>query len=419
MNNDLLRQLGFSRHYFHFKGKSAEKVVHELSRRTFLTDWCYLNPKLPNGKELCDLLVVFDDITIIWQIKDLKLDTQGRYKKSEVQKNLRQLSGARRALFSLRKPIELENPRRGRELFDPVTIKEVYLISVLLGPGEDAFSLLEAVNGYTVHVFTRDFTEIIMTELDTISDYTRYLREKERLAEKLKCLVVGGGEQELLAFYLINNRSFQPLMEAQLIMLEPGAWESLRGRPEYKAKKEEDRISYGWDSIINSAHTGSPEYERVARELARPNRFERCYLSKTFFDAYVKAHNDNQHDLFRRVVPMKGVTYCFLFADDPEPRERRKAMLGIMCYVARGKFPENKRVVGIAVEKKIRPRVSYDFCVFELPEWTDDHQKEMEEIQRKTGVFVTPTFEQTHEEEYPTASRKSGVQIPSSPLKYP
>jgi len=78
------------------KGKNSEKILHDLAIKTFLADWCYLNPQLPDKKELCDLLVVFDNIAIIWQIKDLKLNKRGKYNKAEVQKNLRQLSGARR-----------------------------------------------------------------------------------------------------------------------------------------------------------------------------------------------------------------------------------------------------------------------------------------------------------------------------------
>jgi hypothetical protein len=34
-----------------------------------------------------------------------------------------------------------------------------------------------------------------------------------------------------------------------------------------------DRISYGWDSMIDRAHEGSAKYERITRELARPDRF--------------------------------------------------------------------------------------------------------------------------------------------------
>jgi hypothetical protein len=73
-----------SGHCFHQKGQRAEAIIHDLATTTFLTDRCYPNPKKPDGKELCDLLVVFDDSAIIWQIKDLKVDEAGRYKKAEV-----------------------------------------------------------------------------------------------------------------------------------------------------------------------------------------------------------------------------------------------------------------------------------------------------------------------------------------------
>ncbi|HLG30988.1 MAG TPA: hypothetical protein VI387_12330, partial [Candidatus Brocadiales bacterium] len=68
-----------SKDYFYLKGKNAEDLVHNLAIKTFFTDWCYLNPMLPDGKELCDLLVVFDEVAIIWMIKDLKLDEYGKY----------------------------------------------------------------------------------------------------------------------------------------------------------------------------------------------------------------------------------------------------------------------------------------------------------------------------------------------------
>src|ERR1035437_4801614 len=83
-----------SRHYFSQKGAIAEAIIHSLATNTFFTDWCYANPKKPDGNELCDLLVVFDDTAILWQVKNLKVDAQGKYKSAEVEKNLRQLVGA-------------------------------------------------------------------------------------------------------------------------------------------------------------------------------------------------------------------------------------------------------------------------------------------------------------------------------------
>lgn len=390
--------------YFELKGKKAEKIVHNLAEKTFLTDWCFPNPKLKNGKELCDLLVVFDNIAIIWQIKDLKLDKSSKYKKAEVDKNLRQLSGAKRQMFDLKSKIELSNVRRGKELLDPNTITEIYLISVLLGEGENYYSALEEIKGHNVHVFTKEFTEIALNELDTISDFCAYLRAKEQFFRgKPKSIIVTGGEQEVLAVYLREGRSFGEYEKADNIYLDGTIWEGLLKETRFIEKKRLDKISYGWDSIINRAHTGSSKYEVVARELARPNRFERRYLSKVFMEAHVMSHEDDSGaDLFRRIMPSDGVTYCFLFMNDfDEPRTKRQAMLASIGYFARGKFLQNQKVIGIATEKKLRPISSYDFVFIDKPNWTKEDQEKVKLLQKETGMFVNPIVGETHEDEYP------------------
>ena len=389
------------RDYFDLKGKKAEQVLYELAARTFLTDWCYLNPRLPDGKELCDLLVVFNDVAIIWQVKDLKVREDGKHKRAEVEKNLRQIAGARRQLFELRTAVELENPRRGREVLDVASIRDVFLVSALLGEEEEFFTAVEDFRNLTIHVFDAEFTRLVLKELDTVSDFVEYLRAKDRLLDKNKSLIVIGGEQELLAVYLMNDKSFAGLEEADRVVIEEGSGAHLQGRPEYQVKRKADETSYGWDSIIERAHEGSRQYELVARELARPNRFQRRDLSKVFLDAWGRAHNDTMHDMHRRVLVMDGSTYCFLFADDPEPREKRRAMLGALCLVARGRFQGNKRVLGIATEKRIRPTCSYDFCLLEIDEWLPTHQEQMDALQKGAGILVNPEFGRTYEEEYP------------------
>ena len=392
-----------SKDYFFLKGANAEKIVHELALKTFLIDWCFLNPKLPDGKELCDLLIVFDDIAIIWQIKDLKLNKDGKYKKSEVDKNLRQIAGAKRQLFELKTPVSLKNARRREEIFDSTKIKQIYLISALLGEGESMFSFIDEIKNYKVHVFTRYFIQVVLNELDTINDFVNYLKAKEEFISTGKSLVIIGGEEEFLAEYLMNNRSFERFAKVDHIMFEEGLWEQLQSKPGYNAKKEMDKISYGWDEIINRAHEGSEKYERVARELARANRFERRFLSKVFFDAHAFAHKDDQHDLFRRIMAVDGISYCFLFAEDAEPRNKRKTMLTAICWIARGKYKQNKKVIGIATEMKIRPTCSYDFVLLDMPMWTDENQKNMEQLQQNTGIFVNPIIRSFQEDEYRAA----------------
>jgi hypothetical protein len=387
--------------YFNIKGKNAEETVHTLAENTFLLDWCYLNPKLPDGKELCDLLIVYDDTAIIWQIKDLRLDENNRYKKEEVEKNLRQLSGARRQMFDLKTNITLTNPRRGNELFHPSNIKNIFLISVLFGEGEDYLSPAENIKGYTAHIFTKDFTQIILEELDTIYDFVGYLKAKEELLKTKKGFIIGGGEEELLAAYLLENRSFSQFDGHDFIVIDPGCWKMFQEKVEYKARKAEDKISYLWDGIINRAHEGGEGYEKIAVELARSGRFERRCLSKSFYDARLRADKDEGHDQLRRMTSINGTTYCFLLMDDPEPRENRKLMLEAICLVARGQQSQNKKVLGIATEKKMRPLCSYDFCLLHIPEWNDEYQKKANELKEKAGIFKNIIERPFHEDEYP------------------
>ena len=376
----------------------AEGIVHSLATKTFLTDWCYPNPKKPDGKELCDLLVVFDDTAIIWQIKDLKVDEAGRYKKAEVKKNLRQLGGARRSMFDLRVPIWLENPRRGKELFNPDQVKTVHLISVLMGESEEPFPFVQAVKERLIHVFTREFADLALSELDTVSDFCEYLRKKEAIA-KSKMITVLGGEENLLAKYLESTRDFSWLDEIDYLMIDDRLWRSFSGSPKFLAKKEHDQISYGWDSIIDRAHDGASEhYERAARELARPNRFGRRILAKAFLEGY-KEYLKCNLPIFRRMMPVDDTTYCFLFMEDREEfRKRRRAMLGAMCLVARGLVLSNKTVVGVATEAANR---CYDYCVLIQPEWRAEDEARKAQIQKDTGIFVNPRRTMSGEDEYP------------------
>lgn len=391
-----------SRGYLQRKGAAAEKLVHDLALKTFLTDWCYLNPLLPNGKELADLLVVFGETAIIWQIKDLKLDKHGRYKKAEVEKNIRQLSGARRQLFELKTRIELKNPRRGRELFDASNIKELFLISVLMGEGEEFFSGIQQLKDQTVHIFDREFVEISLRELDTVKDFISYLRDKELFVQKVERLIVSGGEKEILATYLLRDRSFGPLMNANMVYIADDAWEALQQKEEYKRKKKADKISYGWDSIIDMIHTsGFQEYEQVARELAAYNRFERRLLSQQFYDAHVAAH-ESDRPIFRRFLKLEDKTFCFLFLENDAERKLRNEMLWQMCFVARGLCREHAKVIGIATEKRFERECTYDYCLLNIPKWTDENQQLMAEIQQKTGIGTGAFREAERAEEYPS-----------------
>lgn len=391
----------FDKHYFELKGKNAESFVYDLAQKSFLTDWCYINPKCDANKELCDLLVVFGEVAIIWQVKDLKRQENGRYNQGEVDKNLRQLSGAKRSLFDLNKKIVLENPRRGSEEFDSNKIKEIYLISALVGEGEDYYEFVKKIKDKTIHILDRKSIQILLNELDTISDFIDYLKEKERFLSSDIKMDLSGGEEELLAYYLMNERSFKKLEGNSYIIVQEGFWEGLIKKPEFLAKKVEDKISYFWDFLIDKAHLSKEKnYEIVAREMAKLNRFERRFKAKTFFEGQAKANLDKKNLFYRRTIPEKGITYCFFYAKTPD-REIRKNRLAEICFATRGYFKENQKVLGIATEMDILPKHSFEFCFLDFPEWTEKEEKIAEEIKEKLGIFKNQEMSRFTDDEYP------------------
>ena len=397
-------QTDHARHRYHLKGAAAEELVQGLAAESFFVDWCFPNPKLPNGKELCDLLVVFDDVAIIWQIKDVKLRADGHYNPKEVAKNVRQLLGAHRKLFKLKEPVTLQNSRRHEETFDPDLIREVHLVSVLAGDGEIDSKLAELKDGHLVHMFTRSFLEIALNELDTISDFVQYLRIKEAHLRSTEHILIEGGEEELLAFFLIHGRTLDELAGGQAVVFEFGSWVEFERSSQYRAKRDADRISYYWDEIIDRIHErGSREYELVARELARPNRFERRVLGKLFYNAHIVAHENSEATDYRDVVPWgDGRTFCFAFMDDPESRAERKGLLSCLCRVSRVLHPQNTTVIGVATNKTIGPTTSYDYELFHRPEISDGLRDQVDRIQRETGLLTNLDEEHIHEDEYPS-----------------
>jgi len=214
-----------------------------------------------------------------------------------------------------------------------------------------------------------------------------------------------GGEEELLAYYLMNDRSFSKLKEGELIMLTDGFWENLTQRSEYIAKKEEDKVSYFWDFLIDKAHLSKEaRYELVAREMAKLNRFERRIKSKAFFEGQAKAGLEKSNNFYRRTLPEEGITYCFLYAKTGN-REIRKNRLAEVCFATRGYFKENQRVLGIATEMDILLEPSFEFCFLNFPEWTEKEEKIAEEITNRLGIFKNQELVRFTEDEYPQTTK--------------
>lgn len=396
--------MDYDKHYFNTKGMKAEKLVQDLAEKSFLTDWCYQNPSLKPGQELCDLLVIFDEIAIILQIKDLKLKKGGELNKKYIDKNIKQVLGAYRKLFELKTPISLNNARRGSEVFDPTKIKETYLLSILTGEPAEFMSGVEEGREKYVHVFDREFTEIILNELDTISDFIEYLRHKEDLLNSNTQVIINGSEKELLARYLTDGHNFDKVKEYELAILESGMWDSRLDNPQVKEKNEIDKISYAWDKLINIAHTCGGDYEPIAREFARLSRFERRSFAHGLIEGFEKAQLKVDSDnLFRRLIAINGlITLVICYYDDKhQDKLGLKAQLTAMATIARCLVEDNTKVIGIGSDITKDFSGSFTFMYLDAPKIDEKLKAEAKKLQEETGIFKEFTPQHFRAEEYP------------------
>jgi len=409
--------------YFSAKGRSAEEFVHELATHTFFVDWCFPNPKRSDGKELCDLLVVFGSVAIVWQVKSLKFDEDGQPNQGEVEKNLRQTLGAKRYLLETKGEVRLENARRKTECFDPEAIQHVFLISALLCEPNTGPMVKHCESGDFVHMMTEHFIELCLAELDTARDFVDYLEAKEQLFQSEASLLVTGGEEELLAYYLLHGRTLSEFEGKAYVLVDDGMWAGLHARPEYLAAKKANEISYVWDHLINETHNQTDEsskYELIAREMASLTRFERRVASQAFVGALMSTLGHDLHRLsFRRVFTLEpddhrlrsDMTFCFLFHDVPNPRDNqlrhdkerqsRVGELEAMLQVTRCHI-DKPVVVGIATEPMVdRPGRSFDFGLLQMlvvsPEW----KASVEDAACQTGMLTNLQWTSGDSDEYP------------------
>lgn len=353
------------------KGAVAEEFLHKLAQHTFFSLWSHLRPQRPDGRELCDLLVIYDQSALIWQVKNLKVDaSDGLARERETKVNLRQLTGAKKALLELAhsgKPLQIAESKSQKYEIPLGGIEEIFLISALLGDEQACLSGMEEdKRGDLLHVLDRKDTEILMNELDTASDFIEYFRKKEEwLRERMdkgNVRMAIPGEEDMLACYLLSGRQF-PSGNPDWLLVDKH-WEDFTQSEKYRRLKEESKESRRWDSLIEYAQNTTlvarskgnrvKEHEAIVRELARPNRRQRTALSQNIVSALdeIRAQGWKCAMCLLNKLSDLPVSYYFLFMDakSPEEREYRKECLYNGTIHAWGESRENPRAIGIAVD---------------------------------------------------------------------
>lgn len=410
----------------------TERWLGALCERTFLGMWSYPSPKRDDGKELCDLLVAFENTVVVFfdregqhfgnSERDFRILWE-RWRREVVDRQIASARGAdrylrsNRALFldaECKKPFPLSIAR------EQITIHKVIVahgaagackrfcsenlsgsLAVCYGASEGAPDLpfvISLAREDPVHVLDSETLPILLTELDTVTDLTWYLQAKTAAIQRYDAIFYCG-EEDLLANYYLNyndsmNRHFIGTTEPGVtgIAVAEGEWQALLTRHEYIEKKKADRRSYFWDALLHKSGENALAGEMIGdadvfagnspfREMAKEPRFFRRALSDGMLRAIEQFPDEG--DSIQRCVTFlpsffKGKAYVFLQLHHPVEndesqayRAKRCRFLEIACGAAKNKFPDLQTIIGIAIDApKLNPSTAEDFLLLDCRNWT-------------------------------------------------
>jgi hypothetical protein len=397
---------------------NSEQFVYDICSKSFLSLWSYINPqgKSP-AKELCDVLVVCDPHVIVISVKDIQLkntDTPDvdwkRWQRKAIEDSVKQIKGAIRWLDKSEYVIQ-KNGSKGLAL-PPINERIYHRIAVAFGAKREVPIIHPVEDDKVYHVMDERSFYLLLRHLDTINDFVGYLIDKEVFLSKTS-IVINGGEENLLAIYLHNNRKF-PLGNDRMIV-EDDLWAGVSNRPEFKAKLQSDIESYIWDQLIevlckdgfdgeNWLGPNISESELAIRILVKEDRFSRRMLSgalKRFLELS-KAGKVRS----RCVTSINDVGYVFLAYGHDSTLEERKSELLARCYASLCHFHNCFTVIGIGLNipgQKPKEGYSTDLILLKAQnnQWSDEDIRRAQYCRDEFGFFKNPNKSHLHEDEYP------------------
>jgi hypothetical protein len=358
---------------------TAERYLKRLCDHSFLSMWSY--PGLyrdqgrrdgrGHGKELCDLLVVFENHILIFSDKDCSFPNTGnldldwsRWYTRAVENSAKQVWGAERwikehpdRIYLDRActqpfPIDLPDPSAakfhrivvahdasarckkelggsGSLMIQPDIIGSKHCLPASKGGTHFAIGQIDPTKGF-VHVLDDTSLDILMLNLSTISDFVSYLTKKERFILENPIEFSAAGEEELLAAYLrnLNDKGEHDFIipgDVTHVAFLEGLWDEFLLTPQWQAQIKADKISYLWGDLIEkttkhalertqywTTSRGIRDDEKILRFMAREPRVRRRMLARSLYQLV----RDTPKEKFRaaRVIkPTRPEEPCYVF----------------------------------------------------------------------------------------------------------
>lgn len=285
-------------------------------------------------------------------------------------------------------------------------------------------------DGTFIHVLDDVTLDIVMGELDTISDFVAYLKKKAEFVRSGK-LNAAAGEEELLSYYMTHMNSehehdFTPpdgsdINDLNGMVFDIGFYSEMRTNPQYIAKRLADQPSYVWDRLIEqfaghvlegtiiapSEPSGRiEEIERAIRQMALVPRLLRRSYGKGVLETLENGKKTTRAT--KVMIPRSedasdSTGYIFMTLKTPESvetigyeqyRNVRRLMIETYALATMQRHPHVQRIVGIATEPpEERPTLtSQDLILAEAPSWTPELLRTLTERMTLYEVFQEGVF---------------------------
>ncbi|MGE7199605.1 hypothetical protein [Brevundimonas naejangsanensis] len=428
---------------------ASERILADLADRSFLKLWTYANPYKELNRELTDLIVVFGDDVLLFSDKAGAYPDSGdpavdwrRYFRSAIANSARQIRTAEqwirqfpdRVYLDVRceTPLPLGLPPVDRLRVHRICVAPAATDAARQRSRQTGLAIMPeviddalpyAVGQVTgcrgwVHVFDEDTMSVVLPALSTASDFIAYLRAKENLiaAEGLR---YAPSEKDLLAIYLLNERSF-PRGDGALDVPE-GSWDALAAHPQFQMAQALNRRGDLWDRLIEritdaivqgNAVMGNDvemaDFEKVVRCMAAEDRFDRRVLSGAVLERAQRAVGAT----ISSVLPSQAdptVGYVLLIKDHDietpyeEYREVRRMEMLLRVHAAAVARPEFMTIIGLALDAPNGRGGSEDFVYLDAAAATVDERAEWAAMRRERRYFIEGVVEHNRvtEDEYP------------------
>lgn len=376
----------------------SEKYVAELCEQSFLPFWSFANPIGKKGKELCDVLVVCGNIIIIISVKDIRVSENNdvllqydRWVKKAIYDSIDQIHGAERYLSKVDEVL-LKNKKTNVKLPDKKN-RIIHRIAIAFGsPPIFPLPTGEFDKGY-VHVFDEIATSTILTELDTIVDFTNYLTAKRKFITNKTILIPN--EVDFLAYYI--QTGLEGDIPSNALMVGEYLWKDYINSDEYSKWLNDIRGSYIWDNMIHYIHSyhitdstsneKRDELEEAIRTInlePRMNRIELGSVLNNAIERKVKA---------RILKPINNDEHAYVFMPLTDKNwEEKEGELELRCMVARYENPTAKKIIGISIGGNSKGNSCFDICTLYIPEMDEDFIRDVMEIKKNLGYFTNTVF---------------------------